>query len=1328
MEQGRFMYRPPTNRRMKGLSLFILTLLITFCFGSTAQSETLSIKKGDRICLIGNTLAERMQHFGFFEATLHARFPTSELVVRNLGFSADELTLRSRSLNFGDADHHLTREKADVILAFFGFNESFDGEAGLEAFVEELNAFIKATLGKKYNGRSAPRLAIISPIASENIKGKGMPSVQELNRQLSLYTDVMRDVVAAHEGVHFVDLFEPTLSLLSTDSRLTMNGIHLNERGYRSLAPILDAQLFGARAEKVAINEYLRAEVQEKNFQYFHRYRAVNGYYIYGGRSQLRFDPDKSITNADVMERERQILDEMCANRDARIWAVAQGQSVTDDIDDSNLSPFIEVKTNFGLGSNDGKEGNVQYLTPEETQSKLTLGRGFEANLFASEVEFPEIANCVQMCFDAAGKLWVCCMPMYQGYKPGEALSDKIVVLEDTDGDGKADKSTVFADDLHVPTGIEVGDGGVYVAQQPDVMFLKDTDGDGKADHRERILHGFDSGDSHHSISTFTWGPGGGLYLHEGTFHHTSVETPWGPVRNAHGGIYRFDPTRKKLETFVSYNFANPWGQCFDAWGQNFVADASGGANYWGTAFSSRAVPYEGQEDFGPFTFAYRSQLKQFIVKRVRPTAGCEIVSSHHFPPDAQGDFLLNNCIGFLGTLRHRLYDDGSGFRGEEVEPLLQSADGNFRPVDLEFGPDGALYLVDWHNALVGHMQHNVRDPNRDKTHGRIWRITYPARPLATPPRIAGEPIANLLELLKDPILRTRHHARMELRLHPTKEVVKALGGWIGRLDPAHPNYEHHLLEALWVRQHHHAVDTGLLGKLLSAKDARARAAATRVLSYWRDDVRRPLSLLRPLVTDNHPRVRAEALRAVSYLDSKPSVSVALSVLDKPMDTYLQYLLDETMRVLDHHLATTTPDGQLQAGVLLDKPRKAVDYQLGRLGVDELLALERNATHPRYEAIHEAIILRSGMVEQERAKALDDLVRSNKSDTAAELVRLVRKLDAAKASGALIAEIGKLLLPLDGDALLDQRPHLENLARGGKTATGRQMAYAALMNSRFMDEAWAQAGSDPKRLVDLLGALSALTSEEAKAKSFDRFFSLLDASDASVREAAIEAAPNFPSQGAAVFDKLAALLGEDSSKHATVRSLQRLSADLWKPEALPNMATQIVAFAKAVPATERNSAPFLDTIQLGQSVSALLEGESGEQLRQQLEALQVPVFRIGAVKHQLKFDKTSFTVEAGKRIEIIFENTDILPHNLLLARPGSLEEIGELADNMALQADGMAKHFIPDSPKVLRSTKLLNEGQREVIKLKVPDTPGEYLYICTFPGHWRTMYGKMIVK
>jgi hypothetical protein len=294
--------------------------------------------------------------------------------------------------------------------------------------------------------------------------------------------------------------------------------------------------------------------------------------------------------------------------------------------------------------------------------------------------------------------------------------------------------------------------------------------------------------------------------------------------------------------------------------------------------------------------------LKQFIKMRVRPTSGGEFVSSRHFPSEAQGNLLLNNTIGFQGVLQHTMKEDQSGFIGTEIEPLLESSDRNFRPVDLEFGPDGALYICDWHNVLVGHMQHNLRDPLRDTTHGRIWRISYPSRPLVKPPRIAGEPVEKLLDLLKTHEDRTRHHVRMELRERPTEEVVAALEKWVSELDKNHTDYEHHLLEALWVHQHHNAVNEELLKRVLHSPDHRARAAATRVLCYWRDAVNEPLGLLRVQVNDPHPRVRLEAVRACSFFTTPEAAEVALESLNHPQDEYLEYTLDSTMTTLERYL------------------------------------------------------------------------------------------------------------------------------------------------------------------------------------------------------------------------------------------------------------------------------------------------------------------------------------------------------------------------------------------------------------------------------------------
>ena len=894
----------PVNRTTLIIASFIVSAL-TLAGGRpvfASEPARLRLDRGDRVILIGNTLAERMQYFGHWETLLHSRFPSHQLVVRNIAWSADEITLRPRSMDVQDHGNTLFALQPDAVIAFFGFNESFAGPAGLPKFEQDLEEFVDGIRNLRYGSTTyargsqkavtqdvqgkvekTPTIVLVSPIAHENLGRPTLPDGQANNKNIKLYTSAMARV-AKQEGVLFVNLFAPTQKIMQRDDKsLTINGVHLNDYGYRKLAPVLDETLFGPlpvsvnepASEKPALKKKLLAEVNEKNLQFFYDNRAVNGYYIYGDRKK-----PFGVVNFPA---EFQKLRKMIAKRDRRIWKVARGETVSATIDDSGTGTLKPVVTNIKF--------KVKLNPPSESLKSFTLPKGYEISLFASDEDFPDLENPVQFAFDARGRLWVCTMPSYPMYLPGTPVHDKLLILEDTDGDGKADKQTVFTDDLHVPTGFELGDGGVYVAQQPNLVFLKDTDGDDKADTRRIILHGFDSADSHHSISAFEWGPGGALYFQEGTFHHTQVETPYGPKRVKNAAVFRYEPRTEKFGVFVSYGFANPWGHVFDGWGQNFVADASGGANYFGAAFS-------GQVDYP----RKHGGLKQFLKKQWRPTSGCEIIASRNFPDDTQGDYLLNNVIGFHGVLRYRFKDAGSGFAADPVEPLLQSTDPNFRPVDLQFGPDGSLYLCDWFNPLIGHMQHSLRDPNRDTNHGRIWRIRYKDRPLVIPPKIAGKPVLALLDLLKAYENRTRYRARRELRVHDSKKVMPALDKWIANLDKTDKNYQHQLLEALWVNQHHDEVDEALLLQLLRSPNFRARAAATRVLCYWMDRINKPLELLRIQVNDKHPRVRLEAVRALSFVDeasASAALEVAVESLIHPQDDYLKYTLNETMATLN---------------------------------------------------------------------------------------------------------------------------------------------------------------------------------------------------------------------------------------------------------------------------------------------------------------------------------------------------------------------------------------------------------------------------------------------
>ncbi len=232
--------------------------------------------------------------------------------------------------------------------------------------------------------------------------------------------------------------------------------------------------------------------------------------------------------------------------------------------------------------------------------------------------------------------------------------------------------------------------------------------------------------------------------------------------------------------------------------------------------------------------------------------------------------------------------DDGTGYKSKHRHDLVKSSDPNYRPVDLEFAPDGSLYIADWHNVLIGHMQHNIRDPLRDHVHGRIYRVTYPSRPLVQPAKVDGASVQELLENLKLPEYRTKYRTRRELREHPASEVLPLLKAWIAKLDKSSPQYEEHLLEALWVGWGLNKVDQPLLRQLLKAKDFRIRAAAVEVVRFAGSELPDKAELLLQAAKDVHGRVRLESIVSASWLEKQKGLMVLTEAAKKPIDDWMK--------------------------------------------------------------------------------------------------------------------------------------------------------------------------------------------------------------------------------------------------------------------------------------------------------------------------------------------------------------------------------------------------------------------------------------------------------
>ncbi len=1066
---------------------FVVTLLPFAVHGQASINPT----KGNHIVFVGNTFAERIQYFNYFEPLLYKSFPESELTVRNMGWSADEVDLQPRPYNFGSTDEYLRKEKADIIFACFGMNESFKGGDSASAFKEKLIRYVSHLTQTKYNGRTSPLVILVSPIAHENLGGH-LPDPQQHNENLRLYTSIMQDVASA-QRLLFIDLFSPTLQLMKSEHPLTLNGIHLNDKGYRAISQIMANSLSLPVQEWKDADDFttLKKVIDSKNQHFFYKFRAVNSEYIRGSRKEPWVQPqDGPISYPSEFRK----LDKMIRALDSLVWSAC----LPNHMDDRALQRVI----------NDGSAPPINQGKPSvdaPLAEQFIMKKGFKIELFASEKDFP-IEKPVKITFDPKGRLWVSTLPSYPQYLPGNPPNDKIIILEDTNRDGKADKHIVFADSLYMPLGFELGHGGAFVTEAPDLLFLKDSDGDGKADSRERLLHGFGTEDSHHSISAHAWGPDGGLYMHTGTFLHTQVETPYGPVRSAYGETWRYEPKTMKLEAYISYPYANPWGNAFMRDGTHLIGDVSSGMNYFAPPLTV-AIDY-------PFK---HQEMKDFLTSKVRPkTCGMEIISSRHFPDSMQGDILFNTFLGFQGVRQHNIYEKGSGIIATETEPLMRSSDARFRPVDLQFGPDGALYVVDWYNPVINHGERALRDPKRDKTHGRIWRITCTSKKLLEPVDMTGLTIPDLLNCLKAYEDRTRYRARIQLSMFEEAEVIKSVEHWKKQLDTRNQNYEYYKLEALWIHQQFNQPDTLLLTELLHSRDHHIRAAATKVIVNWKEHMTDAQQTLKGMSKDSSQRVRLEAIAGLSHFRNETSVRALLEAAMLPTDDYIAYALKEAFKHLKPvWIEMFKNDNQF----LATEPYKA-RLLLHPLSSEEMLKL------PGY-FLHDP-------------------------------------------------EAGKYI----------RRP---------------------LSDHEYRKLANVIAVSNFRKKMSIHHQLSAKKTHILK--------------------------------------------------------------------------------------------------------------ESGV----------MKTIHIGTVFGKMAFDKASVTAKKGSVISIVFSNTDEMPHNLVVIKPGSTERVGKAADAMASDNDGYAKNFVPDVPEIIAATPLLNRNKTFRLKFRLPSVKGDYPFLCTFPGHWRIMKGVLRV-
>jgi mono/diheme cytochrome c family protein/glucose/arabinose dehydrogenase len=809
------------------------------------------LRQDDVVVFIGQENFVREAKSGEIESRLATAFAAKNPVFRSMAWEADTVHEQWRDLNFGPWKGQLETAGATTLILQFGQAEALQGQGGLARFMADYHKLLDDL------SRHTPRIALLSPagfMASTRLPDLTSPEHRKI---LVAYAQAVAEI-AKQRGLPYVDLTEVTRNESSID------GLHLTAKGSEAVGREVARALGLADDSELAAK--LRTAIVEKNRLWADCWRPANWSFVYGDRIHQNYG--KGFGPVPSLKQNFEAYRPLVASWDKHIQALARGEN--------SVEPAPQAGPNVGT---------EKVMTAAEEQATFKVAEGFEVNLFADE--HLGVAKPTQMSWDAKGRLYVCCSPTYPQAVPGVKPRDYILRLEDTDGDGKADKSVRFAEGLTMVQGVEPltdepGNISILVCDFDRLIKLTDKDGDGKADETVVLMSGFGVGDTHQLVNSISHGPDGTLWMSQGLHAITKVETPRGIVSLPKSGLMRYDLKNQRLQPFFQYGKAghNCWGVAFDDYFQPFHKSGDRIAGYYSLP-GLGAI--ETPDEYAGTHSLFDSPLKSNSV---------DIVGTKAMPASLQGAAFIGGYYGNALDL-HRFVDDGAGFKTERIISPIISSSKAFRPVDVSVGPDGALYACDWFNAVIGHYQASYADPRRDRSHGRIWRLTAKGLPTVKQPDLVSMSEHELFAQLGSPERWTRYQARRLLFHRPTENVVAAADAFVSKGRP-----EAQLLEALGVLQAHAGVRPDLLDALQSSSDFRIRAYAARVAGEWSKQLPDVQVRLAKAIADKHPRVRLEAVVALSHVVGQTSLRNALGAVEKPADKFVDYALRQTVRHL----------------------------------------------------------------------------------------------------------------------------------------------------------------------------------------------------------------------------------------------------------------------------------------------------------------------------------------------------------------------------------------------------------------------------------------------
>jgi azurin/nucleoside 2-deoxyribosyltransferase len=412
----------------------------------------------------------------------------------------------------------------------------------------------------------------------------------------------------------------------------------------------------------------------------------------------------------------------------------------------------------------------------------------------------------------------------------------------------------------------------------------------------------------------------------------------------------------------------------------------------------------------------------------------------------------------------------------------------------------------------------------------------------------------------------------------------------------------------------------------------------------------------------------------------------------------------------------------------LDKNPKIIAYQLKRHTNPQLIAIDRTADDPKFRPVYEALLTRKGLEKKYREEAVTALATIDKSDAVVVLLDGIAKVDAEDKNTP--RELAALLMAQKPATLAAQKDKLTALAKESESATVKQAAYAALVTADGKPDAAWQLATENAGLPALLAGVPMITSGKVRESFYVNVKPLIEkAPDDAARTAAIEIFGSIPGHETETFNLLAAAFQKNTGdkQAAAVRSLGRIPASKWPKDQLEPLAQAILKFVEATPAEQRTTPALVQTVQLGNDLAGALPPDKGAPIRKSLRGLAVRVVLIQTLPEQMMYDLRYFTVQAGKPVQVILDNTDTMPHNVVVTAPGAYIPIALAAGAMTQPDDPAVKPFVPADPKVLQATHLVPPGESETLKFTAPAKPGNYTFFCSYPGHYIKMYGTMQV-